>query len=435
MFTLNKPKINYLLIVICFFNTQFSFAEKSNSVFSDTFFTQLHVLSSELEFKEPATVQNTPAKQWFEKITLGGYVQLRYNRLFETNPKMKCEQCDKSIGENGGFFIRRNRLRVAGQIHPRVYMYIQYDFASSPSSSAQHFGQVRDAYFDLGLDEKNEFRLRLGQSKTPYGFINMQSSQNRLNLDRDDALNSGNSNEREIGVFAYWAPKRKRDLFASLVKDGLKGSGDYGCFAYGVYNGQLANKLDENNNLHQVTRFTWPFEVKNQIFEPGIQAYTGQYTLTSLNKGVKYSSLGKYPAATYLDQRVAGTFVMYPKPFGIQTEYNVGRGPEFNKFTDSIEVKDLKGGYVLLNYMIKTPNKQIIHPFARYTYYKGGKKHEVDARAYKVKELEFGIEWIPFKNFELVCAYNIAQRRYEDFVKQDNLQTGRFMRLQAQLNF
>ena len=50
---------------------------------------------------------------WFDKISLGGYVQLRYNRLFETNPEMKCDQCDKSIGAGNGFFIRRNRLRVA----------------------------------------------------------------------------------------------------------------------------------------------------------------------------------------------------------------------------------------------------------------------------------------------------------------------------------
>jgi hypothetical protein len=435
MFTINKPKFNHLLIIAASLIAQNTQANGDLKPLKDSIYSQVQIIPNLPEFKEPINNPTSPAKQWFEKISLGGYVQFRYNRLFETNPNLKCEQCDRSIGENGGFFIRRNRLRVAGQIHPRLYMYIQYDFASAPSATAQHYGQIRDAYFDLGLDDDNEFRLRFGQSKTPYGFINMQSSQNRLNLDRDDALNSGSSNEREIGVFAYWAPKEKRELFESLVKDGLKGSGDYGCFAYGVYNGQNANKLDENDNLHQVTRFTWPFQYKNQIFEPGIQAYTGQYTVTSLTKGVKFNKSDIYPAATYLDQRVAGTMVVYPKPFGLQAEYNVGRGPQFNKFTDSIEVQNLNGGYVMVNYMIKTSQKQIIHPFARYTYYKGGKKHELDARSYEVKELEFGIEWIPFKNFELVCAYNIAERRYEDFVKQDNLQTGRFMRLQAQLNF
>jgi hypothetical protein len=35
-----------------------------------------------------------------------------------------------------------------------------------------------------------EYRVRIGQSKVPYGFENLQSSQNRLSLDRNDALNS-----------------------------------------------------------------------------------------------------------------------------------------------------------------------------------------------------------------------------------------------------
>ncbi len=206
-----------------------------------------------------STLTESKKLAWFEKISLGGYIQMRYNRLFETNPDLTCEQCDKSIGEGNGFFIRRNRLRVAGMVHPRLYMYVQLDFASSTSTSSIHYAQVRDAYFDLGLVEDNSWRLRFGQSKTPYGFVNMQSSQNRINLDRDDALNSGSANERDLGVFLYWAPVEKRKLFSELVKSGLKGSGDYGCFGYGVYNGQNANKPELNNSLHQVARFSWPF--------------------------------------------------------------------------------------------------------------------------------------------------------------------------------
>lgn len=366
---------------------------------------------------------------WFDKISLGGYVQLRYNRLFETNPEMKCDQCDKSIGAGNGFFIRRNRLRVAGMVHPRMFMYVQLDFASSTSSTNIHYAQVRDAYFDLGLVEDNSLRLRFGQSKTPYGFINMQSSQNRLNLDRDDALNSGSANERDLGVFLYWAPVKRRKLLSDLVKLGLKGSGDYGCFGYGIYNGQNANRPELNNSLHQVMRFSWPFNLGSQILEAGAQAYQGKFTLPNVSSGVKAIS-----DLTYDDRRAAASFILYPKPFGIQAEYNVGRGPEFNKITDSIELTPIKGGYVLLNYQARYKG-HIIHPFFRYTYYDGGKKHELDARSYEVKETEFGVEWIPFKNFELVVAYNIADRTYEDFKKQENRQVGRFMRLQAQLNF
>jgi hypothetical protein len=371
-------------------------------------------------------------KKWFESINLRGYVQARYNRLLETNSQLKCEQCDRSWGDNGGFFIRRLRLIFSGQISQRVYFYIQPDFASNASSSSQHFGQIRDAYFDLGLDKENTFRVRVGQSKVPFGFENMQSSQNRLPLDRADALNSAVSNERDMGAFFYWAPSAQRKLFADLVRDGLKGSGDYGIFGFGLYNGQTANRPEANNNLHKVIRVTWPFQTGNQIFETGIQAYSGKYTFTrdQLSTGVKVN-----PTLTYLDQRAAASFTLYPKPFGIQAEYNIGRGPQFDKVKDSVSTQSLSGGYVTLSHFNKLPKGKILIPFTRYHFYDGGKKHELDARSYKVREWEIGFEWQPVKQFELVVMYTISQRRFEDFVKQENFQKGRLLRIQGQINF
>lgn len=370
-------------------------------------------------------------KPWYESFSIRGYAQVRYNRLLETNPDLKCDQCDKSWGENGGFFIRRMRIIFSGQVHERVYFYVQPDFASSASSTSLHFAQIRDAYFDVGIDKKNEFRFRLGQSKVPFGFENMQSSQNRLPLDRNDALNSAVSNERDLGVFFYWAPEKTRKLFASLVNDGLKGSGDYGVFGIGAYNGQTANKPEGNDVPHIVTRLSYPFQIGSQIIEPGVQAYSGDYTLASdqLSSGVKVNE-----EKTYLDERVAASLVLYPKPFGIQAEYNIGRGPEFNTLTDSIELKKLEGGYVTLSYMIKK-GKQTIIPFTRGQYYKGGKKFETDARSYSVNEYEVGIEWQPMKNFEMVAMWTYSIRRFEDYKKQDNKQEGSLLRLQFQLNF
>jgi hypothetical protein len=323
------------------------------------------------------------------------------------------------------------RVILYGQISPRVYVYIQPDFASSASSTGLHFGQIRDAYFDLGLDKENEFRLRVGQSKVPYGFENMQSSQNRPPLDRNDALNSAVSNERDLGVFFYWAPAAKRKLFSSLVKDGLKGSGDYGVFGLGIYNGQTANKPEANENRHAVARLSYPFEFKNQIIELGIQGYKGLYTFSSsqLSSGVKIND-----DKTYADDRVAASLIVYPKPFGIQAEYNIGRGPEFDNATDSISTQNLKGGYATVSYKLDYKNQTFI-PFVRLQKYDGGKKHELDARSYNVEEKEFGIEWQPSKSFELVVMYTMSERRYEDYVKQDNLQKGNLMRIQAQINF
>lgn len=390
------------------------------------------VLSAQ-PFKDSVTTVSKPAteKKWFETFSIRGYVQARYNRLLETNPNLGNEQGDRSWGKNGGFFLRRTRIIFFGQISKQVYFYIQPDFASSASSSSLHFGQLRDAYIDVGVDAKNEFRFRIGQSKIPYGFENMQSSQNRVPLDRNDALNSAFSNERDMGVFFYWAPTKQRELFSSLVRDGLKGSGDYGVFAFGVFNGQTANRPEQNDQLHVVTRFSYPMKIGNQIIEPGIQAYAGKYVVTreQTSIGAKFKQ-----DRNYADQRVAGTFVLYPKPFGIQTEYTIGKGPEFNPVTDSIETRSLHGGYITLSYLLKKKD-QIFIPFLRGQYYNGGKKHELDARSYRVRELEIGIEWQPVKQFELVAMYTISSRRYEDFSLQNNLQKGSLLRLQAQLNF
>jgi hypothetical protein len=378
-----------------------------------------------------ADVNVAPSKNnWTENINLRGYAQLRYNRLFETNPDLRCEQCDQSWGGGGGFFFRRIRLVFFGNVHERVYFYIQPDFASSPGSGMQQFAQIRDAYFDLALDRKKEFRFRFGQSKIPFGFENMQSSQTRLPLDRNDALNSAVANERDIGVFFYYAPAHIRSRFSGLMRDGLKPSGDYGMFGFGVFNGQTANRPDLNRNLHIVARLTYPFLFDNgQIWEPGIQAYTGKFVVPTVTTGVTGNENFEY-----LDQRVAVTSVLYPQPFGVTFEYNIGQGPEYDPATNSIQTKPLSGGYLMLNYRIKQKG-QILIPFARYQTYEGGKKHERDARKHRVSELEIGLEWEPYRNFELVAMYVISDRTFEDAQLPVNRQMGNLLRLQAQLNF
>lgn len=370
-----------------------------------------------------------PSKKWYESVQMRGYMQVRYNGLLQTNEDLACEQCDRSWGGENDFFIRRMRLIFYGQVSPRVYFYIQPDFASSPSSSAMHYGQLRDAYFDVGIDEKNEFRFRIGQSKVPYGFENMQSSQNRLPLDRADALNSAVTNERDLGVFFYWAPAKTRKLFSSLVSEGLKGSGDYGVLGIGVYNGQTANRPEPNSNKHIVARASYPVQIKNQIIEAGVQTYKGQFTLLSTTSGVT-----TLEDKLYDDERVGATFVLYPKPFGILAEYNIGRGPEYDKLTNSVITSPLKGGFITASYKLDF-NGQTLIPFTRYQYYDGGKKHELDARSYEVKELEIGAEWQLNKNFELVVMYTMSSRRYEDAVNPTNYQRGNLLRIQAQVNF
>lgn len=379
----------------------------------------------------PDSVVSVPQqeKEWYKRLNLRGYAQIRYNRLFETNENLQCEQCDKSWGGDGGFFLRRLRLVLYGQVHERVYIYIQPDFSAVGSSGNQNIAQIRDIYFDLGLDSKNEFRFRIGQSKVPFGFENLQSSSNRLPLDRGDALNSAIANERDLGVFFYWAPSKIRKRFSYLVSAGLKGSGDYGVVGLGVFNGQAANKSEANDTPHTVARISYPFQIGNQIMEPGIQGYTGRAVVTT-----RSADVSGLPDFEYADRRAAATFVLYPQPFGLTAEYNIGTGPEYNPATNTIEQKRLRGGYIQASYYLRVGGHLII-PFFRYQAYDGGKKHEPDARSYTVRESEAGVEWQPIKNFELVMMYTMSERRYEDAVKFNNYQEGSLLRIQAQFNY
>ena len=134
----------------------------------------MHVLDSINKAKIAEEKDNATKEQWYNNLGIRGYVQVRYNGLLSTNDKVSCEQCDRSWGTtstapdakaNNGFFIRRARIIFSGQVHPNVFVYIQPDFASSPSSGMNHFVQLRDAYFDLSIDKKREYRFRVGQVK------------------------------------------------------------------------------------------------------------------------------------------------------------------------------------------------------------------------------------------------------------------------------
>jgi len=389
-------------------------------IFTDVFARDVH----EDTLSTQATTQLVK-KPWYETIQLRGYAQLRYNGLFETNPNLQCDQCDKSWGgDGGGFFFRRIRMIFFGQIHERVFMYIQPDFASGGGN----FAQIRDAYFDLGLDQKQEFRLRIGQSKVPFGFENLQSSQNRIPLDRNDGLNSAVANERDIGVMFYYAPSEIRKRFSHLVSSGLKGSGDYGIFGLGIYNGQTANAPEKNKSFHLVSRATYPWELPSgQFVEASFQAYTGKFVI---NRNPKTD----FDQTEFAEYRYGPSLIIYPQPFGLQAEFNWGRGPEFNPATNNVEDAPIRGGYVMATYMLKK-NSDIFIPFTRYHYFKGGKKHELDATRHRVNELEIGVEWQPHRAFELVAMYTISDRTFENSLNPNNRQQGSLLRLQAQVNF
>lgn len=387
----------------------------------------LGVFATSLLAQQPAAAPST-AKPWYERISVRGYSQIRYNRLLETNAHLTCPQCDRSIGDGGGISIRRARLTFSGDLGDRASFSIQPDMATDAAGGTLYF-QIRDLFVDVYLDGNKNSRLRLGETKVPYGFETVQSSSNRAPLDRDDAINSGTPNERDLGVFYSWSPRAARTRFHTLTDSGYKGSGDYGVFTVGVYNGQTANRPEANNSLHAVARLTYPVLLPNgQIVELGGSAYTGNFVVTTRSAGVAGPT-------EFNDQRIAGMVIWYPRPIGFQAEWTAGEGPEFNPAAHRIDVRNLSGGYATLIARVRGPGAQMFYPFVRWQTYDGGKKHEQDARSYDVKELEIGTEWLPVRALEFTAQYTISDRRYEDNATIGNHQKGRMLRLQLQFNY
>lgn len=366
-------------------------------------------------------------KKWYEKYGIRGYAQFRYNRLGETNPELISVQGDRSIGDRQGFILRRARLILSGDVSDHVYIYIQPDFASGTTGpSPLHFLQIRDFYADIFLDQAKEFRFRVGQSKVPYGFENLQSSQNRIAFDRDDALNSAVANERDLGIFFYWAPDEIRQRFRHLVQSGLKGSGDYGVVGLGVYNGQTANNPERNNNLHSIFRVSYPFEFENgQFFEAGFGGYTGTFSVTR--------GAGVSPPDDFLDRRIALHWVWYPQPLGFQGEFNWGTGPQLNAAQNGVEERSLQGGYLQLFHRTVLQRGGSVIPYVRWQYYRGGRKHITNTPEQIIDETELGVEWEPLSELELTAAYTWANRTTNTSPYPDVY--GSLIRLQLQWNY
>jgi hypothetical protein len=196
------------------------------------------------------------------------------------------------------------------------------------------------------------------------------------------------------------------------VKSGLKGSGDYGMLTFGPYAGQGPNRSDLNGELHWTARLAYPFKLQNgQFLELGLQGYTGRFVPSvepiSVN-GV--SSTPSLAASGVTDERVGITAVWYPQPFGFETEWNVGRGPQLSRDFTSIGEETLLGGFVGVNYRMQA-DWGTFFPFVRWHLFDGARKFARNAPGDQVNEIDAGFEWLPWPELELSLMYTHTLER------------------------
>lgn len=434
----------------------------------------LELKQNEIKALEERAIETREGKakndeKWFNKISLRGYTQMRYNvglsgdrtdssNLAVTNPNRHPELRsvgDGGIKNNSGFTFRRVRLVFSGDINDYVSMYIQPDFATT--NGDLNFAQLRDAYFDLHADKAHEYRVRAGQSKVPFGWENLQSSQNRLTLDRADALNSAVPSERDLGLFAYWTPSDTQKLWKSLTKKGLKTSGDYGVLGVGVYNGSSLNKAETNDNMYVVAHSTYPMDLgflgsflNGQVLEVGADAMGGQFTPTTAAYtpyDARLDARGRPIAGASVaptirgdgnnnvsEGRVGVHAVLFPQPFGLQTEWNWGYSGALDTQTNIINKKGLNGGYVQAMYKIDNVfnTEGTVIPYVKWQTYKGAWKAATNSPFVNMQEIEAGVEYQVMKALELTLAYSHMDRTNVANMGQAR---GDVMRMQLQVNY
>ncbi|NBB26239.1 porin [Porphyrobacter sp. SLTP] len=379
---------------------------------------------------------------WYEKLRLRGYTQMRFNQIVSGDADAPAGVSrlrsihDSAVNGDSNFTFRRMRLVLQGDLNEHVSLYFQPDFAAAVSNQSvgeRREGTVslRDMYADVFPTGDKSFRIRLGQSKVPYGWENMQSSSNRLALDRTDAINSAASGERDLGIVAYYTPPRVQAIWDRLADDGQKLFGNYGAFGFGVFNGQGLNRTETDNDLMAVALATWPFELdglglNGQVFEIG-----GSVMRNTIRPEIR---TGGVSPVGFKDNRVNLHAILYPQPFGVQAEWNWGTGPEFVPATGRIEERPVDGGYVQVMAKIDETPIGTIHPFARWQYYRGGFKAAINAPRLETEELELGLEFQIDPALEITTTYGWASRKEAD-ERRFGQAEGQILRVQAQWNY
>jgi hypothetical protein len=369
-------------------------------------------IKAQTDGNPPPLVSRALAGKWYERIGLRGYTQFRMSNVFDHEGAVLDVPNDRSVNENESFIIRRGRFVFSGDVTDRLSLYAQSDFNGS-TGAADFSLQMRDLYADIWLDKAKFFRVRAGQSKIPFGWVNMQSSQNRVPLERPDGINSAAEGERDYGATFMWTPAGPRQIFRDINARGLKGTGDYGFIAVGLYAGQGPNRSDQNGQTHLVGRVAYPFKLASgQFVEVGVQAYHGRFVtpLQPISLGGGVSVTPTQDANGELDQRVGFTAVWYPQPIGVETEWNFGRGPELSADSTRIDSQSLHGGYVQINYR-QQHSSGTWFPFARWNYFDGARKFGRNALPTKVNEVDFGLEFARWAEIELTGMFTHTFKR------------------------
>ena len=294
--------------------------------------------------------------------------------------------------------MRRVRMSVDGKLSKTVSYKIQGDFTRSP--------MLVDGF--IKYKPCNEFAIQVGQFKTPFSI---ESPINPVNLEIFDYgeiiqklvgysdVCSVGSLGRDLGIMATGSlfPMENEDGYQYSIVD----------YSVGVFNGNGANALDNNNRKDLVGRLDIHPGLKNLTLSGSY--YYGKYKKDDINNGSRDRwAVG----AQYND----GDLVLRAEYINGFTGYQVAA------FNDSLPALDDQGNQVFVeslrnskgyyavagyNFKLGKDKNQKLMPVLRYEHYAPGDINSVvygESNFYTV-----GINYWPLKSVNLKVDYSFIQ--------------------------
>ena len=343
----------------------------------------------EKEQREKDRREKAKSMGGFEMPKISGFVQGMYMANLDEEGQFV----------SNTFRMRRVRMSIEGTLVKGLTYKIQGDFSRSP--------MLVDGF--LKYKPCNEFAIQVGQFKTPFSI---ESPINPVNLEIFDYGESiqklvGYSDVcgvgalgRDLGIMATGS------LFPVEMQNGQKFSiVDY---SIGLFNGNGANQLDNNNRKDLVGRLDIHPGLKNLTLSGSY--YNGKYKKDDTNNGSRNRwSVG----AQYND----GDLVL-------RAEYLNGfTGYQVEAFNDTIPVLDGQGNQVYVerfrhskgyyavagyNFKLGKDKSQKLMPVLRYEHYAPGDMNDIvygGSNFYTV-----GINYWPLKSVNFKVDYSFIQK-------------------------
>jgi len=248
-------------------------------------------------------------------------------------------------GQSTDFFLRRNRITLAGQYNDYVGFYAQLEAGSdSRAGNDDRSVYYRDAY--VTLDYRDELRFIVGRFKNTFSRENLEGCLEPLTLDRAEVLSyTPFAGTRDTGLAVWGNLLDARLQYRVMIADGRE------------------DEYVPKDRPRLTTRVHYSF------WEPEFNyGYLGTYLGTQkvLTIGAAYDTQSDVAYANYGSRSdikdykawTVDAFMEYPGPSGVYTlsgaYFKYDTGNAFNQAPDpGLAVNsDLKGWYIKGGYML-----------------------------------------------------------------------------------